>query len=452
MVALNPQAGQLNRIIKNGNPAVFDLLSQKGQSIYFPKEGILAQSAEAKGTKYNATIGIALDEDKTPTRLPSIAGKIKLPPKDVFPYAPSFGKMELRESWLANIKRKNPDLKTVTSLPIVTSALTHALSIIGYLFVNPEDKIILADKFWGNYRLIFEYGFEAVLDTYNTFAGNSFDLSAFEKKMESSGRTSRTIPSHIGIGTGINDSKGQKIILLFNFPNNPAGYTPTVKEAKQIVMIIKKQAAKGKKILVILDDAYFGLVYKSGIITQSLFPSLASLHKNVLAVKLDAVTKEEYAWGLRIGFITYGGQNLGKEVYQALEAKTAGAVRGNISNASHLSQSLILTGLSSSSYRKEKQQNYLMLKKRFQMVEKVLKEKKYQDYFSPLPFNSGYFMCLELKKGLEGEKVRQTLIKKYDTGVIAIKNLLRIAYSSVPTKDIPQLFENIYNACRENSV
>ncbi|MCJ7739898.1 aminotransferase class I/II-fold pyridoxal phosphate-dependent enzyme [Candidatus Microgenomates bacterium] len=429
MVALNPQAAELNRIIKNGNPAVFDLLSQKGQSIYFPKEGILAQSAEAKGTKYNATIGIALDEDKTPTRLPSIAGKIKLPPKDVFPYAPSFGKMELRESWLANIKKKNPDLKTVTSLPIVTSALTHALSIIGYLFVNPEDKIILADKFWGNYRLIFEYGFEAVLDTYNTFAGNSFDLSAFEKK--------------------INDSKGQKIILLFNFPNNPAGYTPTVKEAKQLVTIINKQAAKGKKILVILDDAYFGLVYKSGIITQSLFPFLSNLHKNVLAVKLDAVTKEEYAWGLRIGFITYGGQNLDKEAYQALEAKTAGAVRGSISNASHLSQSLILTGLSSSSYRKEKQQNYLMLKKRFQMVEKVLKVKKYQEYFSPLPFNSGYFMCLELKKGLEGEKVRQTLIKKYDTGVIAIKNLLRIAYSSVPTSDIPQLFENIYLACRE---
>lgn len=432
MVALNPQAAELNRIIKNGNPAVFDLLSQKGQSIYFPKEGILAQSAEAKGTKYNATIGIALDEDKTPTRLPSIAGKIKLPPKDVFPYAPSFGKMELRENWLANIKRKNPELITPTSLPIVTSALTHALSVIGYLFVNPEDQIILADKFWGNYRLIFEYGFGAVLDTYNTFAGNGFDLSAFEKKLA--------------------DSKSQKIILLFNFPNNPAGYTPTVKEAKQLVMIIKKQAAKGKKILVILDDAYFGLVYKSGIITQSLFPFLADLHKNVLAVKLDAVTKEEYAWGLRIGFITYGGQNLGKEVYQALEAKTAGAVRGNISNASHLSQSLILTGLSSSSYRKEKQQNYLMLKKRFQMVEKVLKEKKYQDYFSPLPFNSGYFMCLELKKGLEGEKVRQTLIKKYDTGVIAIKNLLRIAYSSVPTKDIPQLFENIYKACRENSV
>ncbi len=429
MVALNLQAAELNRIIKNGNPAVFDLLSQKGQSIYFPKEGILAQSAEAKGTKYNATIGIALDEDKTPTRLPSIAGKIKLPPQDVFPYAPSFGKMELRESWLANIKRKNPSLKTPTSLPIVTSALTHALSIIGYLFVDPQDHIILADKFWGNYRLIFEYGFEAVLDSYNTFTGYGLDLSAFEKKLE--------------------NNKSQKIILLFNFPNNPAGYTPTVEEAKQIVMIIKKQAVKGKKILVILDDAYFGLVYKSGIITQSLFPSLADLHKNVLAVKLDAVTKEEYAWGLRIGFITYGGKDLGKDVYQALEAKTAGAVRGSISNASHLSQSLILTGLFSSTYRKEKQRNFLMLKKRFQMVEKVLKVKKYQEYFSPLPFNSGYFMCLELKKGLEGEKVRQTLIKKYDTGVIAIKNLLRIAYSSVPTKDIPRLFENIYLACKE---
>ena len=54
---LNPQAKELNEKIKRDNPAVYELLSEKGRAIYFPKKGILAQTAEAKGKKINATIG-----------------------------------------------------------------------------------------------------------------------------------------------------------------------------------------------------------------------------------------------------------------------------------------------------------------------------------------------------------------------------------------------------------
>jgi hypothetical protein len=57
-------------------------------------------------------------------------------------------------------------------------------------------------------------------------------------------------------------------------------------------------------------------------------------------------------------------------------------------------------------------------------------------------------MCIQLKN-LDAEKIRKTLLEKYDTGVIAIKNLLRIAFSATPERDIPELFENIYNACKE---
>ena len=69
--------------------------------------------------------------------------------------------------------------------------------------------------------------------------------------------------------------------------------------------------------------------------------------------------------------------------------------------------------------------------------------------FTPLPFNSGYFMCVELKKGLDAEAVRQKLLTSYDTGVIALGNLIRVAFSAVREESIPQLFENIYSACRE---
>jgi len=77
-----------------------------------------------------------------------------------------------------------------------------------------------------------------------------------------------------------------------------------------------------------------------------------------------------------------------------------------------------------------------------------LKEhKEYRDEFIALPHNSGYFMCVQLVK--DAEKVRQILLEKYSTGVIAISGILRIAFSAVKTEDIPELFDNIYKACQE---
>ncbi len=46
---MNPQAEELNIKIKEYNPNVYSMLSNKGKEIFFPKKGILAQTADAKG-------------------------------------------------------------------------------------------------------------------------------------------------------------------------------------------------------------------------------------------------------------------------------------------------------------------------------------------------------------------------------------------------------------------
>ena len=48
---MNPQAEELNKIIQEKSSVVFELLSERGKEIYFPKKGILGQTAEAKSTK-----------------------------------------------------------------------------------------------------------------------------------------------------------------------------------------------------------------------------------------------------------------------------------------------------------------------------------------------------------------------------------------------------------------
>jgi aspartate/tyrosine/aromatic aminotransferase len=136
-------------------------------------------------------------------------------------------------------------------------------------------------------------------------------------------------------------------------------------------------------------------------------------------------------------------------VYEALENKTAGAVRGNISNISHLSQSLLQKVYASENYDKSKEEKFNILHSRYEKIKQVLSNPKYKRYFSALPFNSGYFMCIELKDGLKAEEVRKILLEKYSTGVIVFGNLIRIAFSAVPEVKIDQLFENIHSACQD---
>jgi aspartate/methionine/tyrosine aminotransferase len=425
---MNPQALELNHIIEKNSPSVLEMLSERGRNIFFPKNGILGQTAEARGTSINATIGAAIEDDGSPMRLDSIASKINLDPSLAFPYAPSFGRPDLRSIWKNKIYEKNPSLgKTDISLPVVTNALTHGISMAGYLFVDTDDEIIVPNLFWGNYNLILVNAWGGRLTKFNLFKNGKTDIEDFEEKLNS-GKT------------------GKKIVLL-NFPNNPSGYTPSDDEVHAIVSVIKRSADKGNKIVAITDDAYFGLVYEEGIFKESIFAHLSNIHEDVLAVKVDGPTKEDYVWGFRVGFITFGIKDGNGELYNALESKTAGAIRGNISNASNLSQSLLVAGFSSSDYILQKQTKYNIMKQRYNAVRESLKNPEYQKYFTALPFNSGYFMCVKLADGLDGENVRQVLIQKYSIGTISLDNILRIAYSAVAAKDIPELFESIYKAC-----
>ncbi|MCP4217443.1 MAG: aminotransferase class I/II-fold pyridoxal phosphate-dependent enzyme [bacterium] len=430
MDTLNQQAKDLNEIIQKYNPNIFELLSQKGKAIFYPKEGILAQGAEAKGKEINATLGTAWTNDDKPMVLPSIADKINISPENAFPYAPSFGLPELRTKWKELLFKKNPSLEgKKISKPVVTCALTHGLSICGYLFADAGAKLLLPNLFWGNYRLVFQHGYDAGLQPYNFFFEGDFDIQSFKDALDK-------------------NNVGKKIVVL-NFPNNPSGYSPTLKAADRIKKALLEAAQCDNKIVVLLDDAYFGLAFEDGIYKESLFAELADLHENILAVKVDGITKEDYAWGFRVGFLTYGVKNAGDELYEALELKTAGAIRGNISNAPHLSQSLALQSLNSQTYDDEKGKNFLLLKERYSAVKGILKNHpEYKEYFEALPYNSGYFMCVRLKD-LDAETVRKHLLQKYSTGLIAIKDLLRVAYSAIPTPKLEKLFHNVFLACRD---
>lgn len=429
-MTIDPQALELNATIKAANPRVFTMLSEKGKNIFFPKKGILAQTAEAAGKEINATIGTALEDNGAPMCLESLARQIHLQGRQIFAYAPSFGRPEIRSIWKEMLFRKNPSLKGASiSLPIVTSALTHGLSMAGYLFTEKGDTIIIPDLYWENYDLVFSSAFGAVLEPYTMFSGKGLNVDGLEKSVMAKG-------------------PGKKIVLL-NFPNNPTGYTATIDEAHKIKDVLLKAADAGNDLVVLIDDAYFGLVFEENIFKESLFALFANAHERVLAIKFDGPTKEDYVWGFRVGFVTFGCGKNTPQLYSALEAKLAGAIRGNISNASNIGQSLLLSAYADAHYDEEKSRKYDIIKKRYEKIRLIIStHPEYADVFTALPFNSGYFMCVRLKSG-NADAVRQVLLKKYSTGIIAFGDIIRIAFSSTPNELLERLMSNIYWAGKE---
>ena len=431
---MNPLAQELNDTIININPNIYHMLSEIGKNLFFPK-GILYQSAEAKEKAYrfNATIGMAT-YDGHPMSISSVMKWINLDAEKAITYAPAFGIPALRKAWEKLLYQKNPSLvDRKISLPLVTHAITHGLSIVADMWVDPGDIIILPDKMWGNYRLIFSVRRGAEIINYPLFEQDTkFNLKGFEKTLKDQAK------------------KKEKLIVILNFPNNPTGYTPTIQEAKEIKDILL-DIAENTNLVVILDDAYFGLVYEKNILEESLFPYIANEHQKLLAIKLGGATKEDFAWGLRVGFITYAtfSKTDIMPLYEALEKKTGGAIRGSISNVNHIGQEILLNALKAQDYEKEKRIKFNILKERAQEVKRVLSNMDYKDAWSVYPFNSGYFMCIKLKT-VNAEELRRHLLNKYGIGLISLSDTdLRIAFSCIEKQDISTLFNIILQGIKD---
>jgi len=432
---MNSIAQKLNDSINGSNPHIFEMLSDMGKKLFFPK-GILSQSAEAKqkAEKINATIGIAKEKNSV-LSLSSITKYIvDIEPDNYLPYAPSFGIPELRKKWKSSLYQKNPSLKNKKfSLPVVTSGITHGVSILSDMWIDSNDVIVLPDMMWGNYNMTFCIRNKGRIVNYKTYDEQltRFNIDSFEQVIRQQAK------------------ENDKIVTVLNFPHNPSGYSLSVEEAGRVADILIDVARKGTHVVAACDDAYFGLFFEEETSKESIFSKLAGADKRLVAIKLDGATKEDYVWGFRIGFVTYGVYGDNDTVLEALEKKTAGCIRGNISNSSHLSQTLLLKSMADENYDALKQEKFELLKRRALKMKAVLKNPKYSEAFDVYPFNSGYFMCIRLKD-VDAEQLRVHLLENYGTGLISIgdKNI-RVAFSCLEEEDVETLFDIVLNGIND---
>ncbi|MCR5613407.1 aminotransferase class I/II-fold pyridoxal phosphate-dependent enzyme [Treponema sp.] len=426
---LNPLAQELNNVLAG---SIADaLFSDLGKRIYFPN-GIIAQSGEAKklGKTANGTIGMTVNGGH-PIMLDSIHKFVpELSEAELVGYAPTAGNADLRALWKEKIIAKNPSLKNKSiSLPVLVPGLTAGISYLADLFLDEDKALLAADPSWDNYALVTEARRNAPFHQFVLFKDGKFNLEGFEKAVKEEAKTG-------------------SVRVILNFPQNPSGYSPTKSEADKICSILKEVAEGGAKVLAISDDAYFGLNYEDDIFPESLFARTCDLHPNVLGVKIDGPTKEDFVWGFRSGFLTFGNAQMTEEQYTALVTKLMGVIRSSVSCSSTPPQSLLLRAMKDPETDKQKLEYRKILEERYNVVRKFV-DTHTNSVLEALPFNSGYFMSFAVK-GKNAEDLRKKLLNDYGIGVVSIDSkTLRVAFSSIEKEKLESVYETIFKAAEE---
>lgn len=410
--------------------------SKLGENIILPQD-VLIQSKETSivPNAVNATIGIATDNKKA-LSLPSINEVIKeLSTTDYLPYSPTPGLLKIREVWKEKIFKENSVINPeYLSLPMVTTGITQGIDIIANLFSEKDDALLLPNLFWQNYAQIFTIKLGNNIYKYNQFDNeNNFNLSDFKHTLY--------------------NIKENKISIILNFPNNPTGYTPSTEELTQLVSIIDVFAKENpnKNLIIISDDAYFGLFFEENHKTPTLSATYRLVdNNNCLVIKLDGITKEYYGWGLRVGFITYYTSD--DELRKIVLEKTQGYLRSTTSSPSNLSQQIALRLLESSQVKQEKTYNDSIIEGRYRILKEAIAKYNLDNDVTILPFNSGYFFTIKMPEHIDAHKFRLKFLNDYKYGVYSMDDShIRIAFSCLDKELIPDLIKNFKLCIKEFS-
>ena len=398
--------------------------SKLGENIILPQD-VLIQSKETSAVigAINATIGIATANKKA-MALPSINKVItEISNSEYLPYSPTPGLPKMRELWKEKILADNPTInKEYLSLPMVTTGITQGIDIAANLFSEKNDALLLPSLFWQNYGQIYTIKLGNNIYKYNQFdEENNFSIENFK--------------------TALYSIKEDKISLILNFPNNPTGYTPSDDELTKLVEVINIFAKEhpSKQLIIVSDDAYFGLFFEENHKT----PTLSATYKlaensNCLIVKLDGITKEFYSWGLRVGFITYYTKD--DTLRKILLEKTQGYLRSTTSSPSNLSQQIALRLLENKQALIEKEENDNIIQERYNELKSAISKENLATLVTVLPFNSGYFFTIKLPTAINAHEFRLKFLNEYKYGVYSMDDEhIRIAFSCLDKELIPEL-------------
>ena len=394
------------------------------------KSNIITLGAIAKEEKkkdpsvVNATIGMLYNEEGELFAFKSVDEALKrLSTDEKYSYASTPGSAKFHDALKKWIFREYynefKDISAVQATPGGTGALSNTFA--NYLDLN--DKVLLPNYMWGNYKQIaYENGIG--FETYDLFneSGN-FNITDVKEKIQK-----------------LVDSQGRCLIVINDPCHNPTGFTMTDNNWSDLIDIINDISKAGKPVILLHDMAYLDFDMRGMEATRKNIRLYKKLNPNALAIMAFSGSKTFAMYGIRIGAQICVSTN--KENLDAFNRSSKFSSRSKWSNPTNLGQNVIATILTDekllASFEEELAESRLTLTKRAQ----TFLEECNNVGLKTLPFSCGFFITIPANNP---EKAYEYLVNK-KIHVIPMGKVLRVTISAISLQECKMLPKYIKEA------
>lgn len=386
----------------------------------------ISQDAKAMKKKYDdvidATVGMLHHEEGNVFKFKTVENALyHLSDPEMYHYAPVRGTKKFRESIFDWVFGKHADTlrKQFHYSIIPTTGGSAAVSNTFYNFNDFHQKVLLPNIYWSPYN---NFALEANIEL-KTFLmydeQYKFNLGSFKEE-----------------ALKLAQEQGRLVLLLNDPCNNPTGLCMTMDDWRFVIKTLNEINNKDVPIVLIHDIAY--LDYQMGPTEQSrdTFSTYTELNEDILVVVVFSGSKTFSLYGFRVG--AQIGLSKSQKAIEDFTRVGDYSVRGRFSSVSQPGMNVIEHIFTSEKYKKEFEEELQIGRKLLKDRATLFIQEAIKNDLVIYPYCGGFFISVPTKN----KNIFKDLVEDH-VFVIQMQELIRVAISSLPLKDIPELVKKI---------
>ncbi|MGI6066618.1 MAG: aminotransferase class I/II-fold pyridoxal phosphate-dependent enzyme [Bacillota bacterium] len=382
-----------------------------------------AIAAIGKDKVVNASIGTIYDEDEKFTYFSTVLDYLhQAAPEEMMNYAPISGLPEFLSSAIDQVFQGNQPENTFAKA-IATPGGTGAIRHVFVNYLEPGQKALVPDWFWGNYRTIAEEHMRSI-ETFTMFdEENKFNIPSLKEKV-------------VQLLTAQDN-----LVIVFNSPaHNPTGYSLTEKEWNEVIDFLKECAGdKHKKITVLLDIAYIDYAGEAQA-TRKFFRLFNGLPKNLFLAIAYSMSKSFLIYGMRSGALV--GLSSSEEVIEEFSRVNAISNRGVWSNGTRGAQRLLVDVTKNPELKAKIEKERAGFRELMNKRAVIFMEEAKEVGLKTFPYQSGFFITVPAPN----PQAATAKLTKDHIYALHLKKGIRVAICGIPTYKIPGIATKIKDA------
>lgn len=368
---------------------------------------------EAGESILNATLGALMHDDGRLCTMPTVIETMRrFLTVASAGYAPISGLPRYREAVVRDLF--GDGALSRQAVAVATPGGTGAIYAGVVNFLEPGQKLLVPEYFWGPYTVICRHGGRDI-DTFPMFTPDG----AFHVEALAAG-----LDRHVA-------TQGRALVAL-NFPcHNPTGYSLDHQEWRRLTEAVRRAAERGP-VTVLIDAAYMEF---GGAAARAWIDALPGLLRSATVLVAWTASKSFAQYGARIGALV--GLHRDDDERAQIENALGYTCRSTWSNCNHLGQLAVTELLTDADLAArvaaERAELEALLRDRIEVFNRYAREAGL-----PTPrYDAGFFVAVFT----DDEQTAAARMRELGVYTVPIPGAVRVAMCSTPASAVPRLVE-----------